>query len=176
MLGDKRIAVIIGGLVFLSILTFANIKIAQQTTTSQSQAQSQPTRLYWSPSNITLAKNQNFTTDLILDPGSNSVSALDVIITYDPLQVKVQNSSFNQTGLDFPVQKSEAGKIVFSAIPKDFETNPTFAKTKLASFTFEAIGERGVSEISIDSSSIAAYAGKNLLTLDVDSKLKVKIE
>lgn len=167
--------VILGGLFFLVFLTLINVWVAQKTTKPSTQAQFSVTRLYWPRTSQTLSVDETFEANLIFDPGQNSISALDVIIIYNPGHLELLSITPNQEAATFVVQKSEPGKITFSALSKDYVTDPTFLPFTLANFQFRAKATGITTSILIDPESIAASAGKNLLSLDADSKLTVSI-
>lgn len=173
----NKLVLTIGGLLFLTVVTLVNVWVAKKTTQPiTTQAQSELARLSWLPANhLEVKEGQSFEVDLNFTSERNLVSALDIGISYNSEILTLQTYSLNEEIGIFPVQKSEEGRLSFSALPKDFATNPGFSSSRLAKLTFvtKTLGE---TDVSIDPSSIAAYAGKNFLVLDTDSKLKVEIK
>lgn len=174
---NGKTPLVLGSLIVLTLITLTNVWVSRKSTQTESQARSKITRFYWLPSSVKSKVNQVFTASLMLDPGQPAVSALDVIITYDSQVLELQSHTLNQDLTTFPVEKNEPGRFIFSALPKDFVKNPNFSSGILVSFSFAAkTSNNTTTQILIDPESIAAFEGKNLLTLDTDARLTVEVE
>lgn len=111
-------------------------------------------RLYFSPSNYNTSTTcPSFTLDVMLDPGSNSVSFVDFTINYDPSQVSVTDIAPSTTFSTVQRAASISGgtaSISLDAVGGDV-TKVVTTTSKVATITF-APKAAGTAQITFDSS------------------------
>ncbi len=128
----------------------------QQEVRSKAAASS---KLYFNPANTnTSTQCQNFTVDLMVDPGSNIVSIVDFYITYDPTKVDITqitpSTNFSTTVRASSIASGTASMSV--AVGSDV-TRAVSTVSKVATITFSPKVE-GAASITIDSAKSRVFS------------------
>lgn len=139
------------------------------------------TKLFITPSFQEINLGKSFTTTITLDSGENKVTGVDLYLSYDPSQVKIDEikqtteiSSFNT------ILKNEidnvAGKLRYSAFTFD-KTKAVTGKLNILTIygSVSSSSKEGSYEITIDESSIviAVNEGQNVLTESGAGTIKI---
>lgn len=128
----------------------------QQEVRSKAAASS---KLYFNPANTsTSTQCQNFTIDLMLDPGSNIVSIVDFYITYDPTKVDI-TQIVPSTSFPTVVRASSiaTGTASMSVSVGSDVTRAVSSVSKVATITFSPKVE-GAATITIDNSKSRVFS------------------
>lgn len=165
-------------IIIAAVLTGSSIQSNASTTsaepatqTTESVSTKSTSTLALSPSTLELKVGEELPVSVVLS--KNPVSAIDVVLTYDPAVFSLSNL---KNGTVFPkllTQKMEEGKLTVSASldpadTKDAEVGEVF------SFTLKALApaEESVVEFNRDS-TLTALNGENVLGVTVGGSYKV---
>jgi len=152
---------ILGNLLLLLIaipITLFFVK-QQQNLTSKAAPSS---RLYFAPATITTSTScPSFTLDVMVDPGTNLVSFVTPVMTYDPTKVEITQITPASTG--FKVNPGDEAKInngeasITIDVTGGDVTNVLRTVTKIATVTFVPKSE-GTTQILMDSTKSTILA------------------
>ena len=131
------------------------------------------------PANKTLKTGETLSLSLSLASGDFAVDAVDLILTYDPQLLKakeiVQGTIFDL----YPIKQidNKEGRIQLSAASglKEGKITGFSGTEEFGNITFETLKASTSAQITIDSNSIAAASGKNVLSLDENAKAQFTI-
>lgn len=144
---NKKKILIIGFIVALIIAIPATILVLKQQTQTQSKA-TPATTLSFSTLSNPVTVGQNFSMDIIMNPGSNQVSFVTLSLQYDGSKIKrlsngiVPNATAFPTTLEGPIYDQCSGNNCTMAITISVGADPTkviTATTTIATVNFQAI-------------------------------------
>jgi hypothetical protein len=132
------------------------------------------------PATATLKKGEKLTLSVRLASGGYQVDAVDAVIAFDPLVLKVETVTPGKIFGQYPVKKidNKTGVVQLSAAGE-------LKEGKLASFAgedeygkivFAALKEAVATLVRVDSKSICAAAGQNCLSLPKSSGAKLVVK
>jgi hypothetical protein len=142
----------------LSLLSFSFLSSFSANATPDSS-------LYFNPSTATVNEGESFSLDAMINPGENSVSAVELHVTFDPVKFRLDSLSNNAIAFPQVLQVATIDNTngtasiivgVASGSPPAYVTSPQ----AVATFSFEALSAVSDSSIGIAQSSQAAALGE----------------
>lgn len=123
------------------------------------------TTLTLTPANITKAPGDRFAMDIMVDTGSNTISAAKIAVSFDGTKLQAEKI----TPGDFLTVILESGSVGGEKASIALGSSPTAPKKgagKLAIITFKAKGSTGTTQVSFDNTTEVAGIGEqtNVLT------------
>lgn len=123
--------------------------------------------LYFNPASKTVAMNQDFTLDVMIDPGTNQVNGVGLRVTFDPAKFRL-NSVSNAGGALSEALPGSAVDNNAGTASADFAIapggTPVTTASKIATLSLHSLSAVSNSSVSFTSGAYAVAAGE---TVDV---------
>jgi hypothetical protein len=148
--------------IFLSVAACAGLFILSALISKTEAAPASSIRL--DPTTDTVAKDQTFSLDAKINPGTNQVTAVEVHITYDAAKFQmtgISASSVFSSVLQAGQYDNAAGTAsIIVGVPASNPPSPIITDSTVAAFTLKAIGQSGTSPIAFTTETKAAALGE----------------
>lgn len=121
--------------------------------------------LKFSPSEATVKTGENFTVEILLDPGSNQVSGTDLFLSYNTGTISLAGFTASKTGYlnDTLINKIGIGTFQYAAVNTGSTLNNPYESFSLGTLTFKAL-TAGTAKVMVASVQVTALGQVDPLT------------
>jgi len=116
------------------------------------------------PEQQTIKVDQTFLVTINLNTGDYKTDTVDAVLTFDPKVLTVEKISPGMFFADYPIKKSEDGKIMLTGTigAEDKQVGGAKGEGALGTITFKAKG-KGSTTVDFDQNSLVVNEGENVL-------------
>jgi hypothetical protein len=138
------------------------------------KTQSDLASLSLAPQNQMVKEGETFLVTVNINTGDYNVDTVDVVLTFDPQILSVEEISQGLFFANYPIKKWEEGKVIITATiePEQSQIGGIKGEGPFATITFKALTD-GVAQVNFDNNSLVAAQGENVLGKTEETKYEI---